>query len=106
MHLTPHELDKLALQEVDAAVTFADQSPFPALDSLYDDVYVLGDQLRGWYSVDTRAPSSQRGEQIAGDQQLQQLAEAGAQYEEGAEFDEQIRMKGGVPRDLEVPPDA
>ena len=26
-------LDKLALQEVDEAVTFADQSPFPALDS-------------------------------------------------------------------------
>ena len=100
------QLDQLALAEVDESVTFADESPFPALDSMYDDVYVLGDQLRGWYSVDTRAPSSQRGEQIAGDQQLQQLAEAGAQYEEGAEFDEQIRMKGGVPRDLEVPPDA
>lgn len=97
------QLDQLALSEVDESVTFADASPFPALDAMYDDVYVLGDQLRGWYSVDTRAPSSQRGERIAGDQQLQQLAEAGARYEEGAEFGEQIQMKGGAPRDQEPP---
>ena len=36
------------------AVAFADASPFPAPESLYDDVYVLGDQVRGWYSVDER----------------------------------------------------
>lgn len=97
-------LDKLALQEVDDAVTFADQSPHPSLDSLYDDVYVLGDQLRGWYSVDTRSPQSQRGENIAGDAHLQQLAEAGAQHTEGAEFDEQIVMREGVARDIPGPP--
>jgi hypothetical protein len=34
-------------------VAFADASPFPAPESLYDDVYVLGGQVRGWYSVDT-----------------------------------------------------
>ena len=27
----------------------------PAPESLYDDVYVLGDQVRGWYSVDERS---------------------------------------------------
>ena len=42
---------------VDEAVAFADASPFPAPESLYDDVYVLGDQVRGWYSVDERSPS-------------------------------------------------
>lgn len=93
-------LDKLALQEVDAAVKFADESPHPALDSLYDDVYVLGDQLRGWYSVDTRSPAAQRGESIAGDQRLQQLAESSAAHQEGEEFDEQVVMREGFARNV------
>lgn len=97
-------LDKLALGEVDQAVTFADQSPHPPLDSLYDDVYVLGDQLRGWYSVDTRAPSSQRGEGIAGDAEVQRLAESGAAHTEGSEFDEQVQMREGERRDSPAPP--
>jgi pyruvate dehydrogenase E1 component alpha subunit len=88
-------LDKLALQEVDKAVKFADESPHPELDSLYDDVYVLGDQLRGWYSVDSRSPATQRGEGIAGDAELQRLAEASAAYSEGSEFDEQTMMRQG-----------
>jgi hypothetical protein len=96
-------LDRQALAEVDAAVTFADQSPFPNLDQLYDDVYVLGDQLRGWYSVDTRSPGTQRGEDIAGDVELQRLAEAGAAYTEGSEFDEQVVMRDGERRDTPAP---
>ena len=32
-------------ERVDEAVAFADASPEPPLDSLYDDVYVLGDQV-------------------------------------------------------------
>lgn len=101
------QLDRQALAEVDAAVEFADKSPFPALDSLYDDVYVLGDQLRGWYSVDTRSPGATRGEQISGDQDIQRLAEAGAAHVEGEEFDEQIAMRDGMRRDappLPLPP--
>lgn len=97
-------LDKLALQEVDEAVTFADQSPHPDLDSLYDDIYVLGDQLRGWYSVDTRSPDSLRGESIAGAQHLHDLAEAGAAHEEGEDLDEQIVMREGFARDSAPPP--
>ncbi|MBK5230170.1 MAG: pyruvate dehydrogenase (acetyl-transferring) E1 component subunit alpha [Thermoleophilia bacterium] len=89
------QLDKQALAEIDAAVEFADQSPFPALDSLYDNVYVLGDQLRGWYSVDTRSPGTTRGERIGGDAAIQRLAEAGATHVEGEEFDEQIMMRDG-----------
>ena len=41
---------------------FAEQSPEPALESLYDNVYVLGDQVQGWYSVDERTPDVHRGE--------------------------------------------
>ena len=41
---------------------FADASPEPALESLYDNVYVLGDQVQGWYSVDERTPEVHRGE--------------------------------------------
>jgi pyruvate dehydrogenase E1 component alpha subunit len=54
--------DEQAVAKVDEAVAFADSSPFPAPESLYDDVYVLGDQVRGWYSVDERGPGVHRGE--------------------------------------------
>jgi pyruvate dehydrogenase E1 component alpha subunit len=46
-------IDADALARVDAAVAFADSSPFPAPESLYDDVYALGDEVRGLYSVRT-----------------------------------------------------
>jgi pyruvate dehydrogenase E1 component subunit alpha len=55
-------IDKEALGTVDEAVAFADRSPFPAPESLYDDIYVLGDQVRGWYSVDERSAGVHRGE--------------------------------------------
>ena len=44
------------------AVAFADASPLPPPESLYDDIYVLGDQVRGWYSVDERSAGVHRGE--------------------------------------------
>ena len=47
---------------MDEAVAFADASPFPEPTSLYDDVYVLGDQVQGWYSIDERSPGVHRGE--------------------------------------------
>jgi pyruvate dehydrogenase E1 component alpha subunit len=55
-------LDREATHRVDEAVAFADDSPFPAPESLYDDVYVLGDQVQGWYSVDERSAGVHRGE--------------------------------------------
>ncbi|MBA3328132.1 MAG: pyruvate dehydrogenase (acetyl-transferring) E1 component subunit alpha [Solirubrobacterales bacterium] len=55
-------IDAQAVQRVDAAVAFADASEHPAPDSLYDDVYVLGEQVQGWYSVDERTPTPHRGE--------------------------------------------
>ena len=40
-------------------------------ESLYDDIYVLGDQVRGWYSVDERSAGVHRGEderELAGEE--------------------------------------
>jgi pyruvate dehydrogenase E1 component alpha subunit len=46
-------IDTAALARVDDAVEFAEASPFPAPETLYDDIYVLGRSSRGWYSVET-----------------------------------------------------
>ena len=75
------KLDAQVTKTVDEAVEFADQSPFPALDTLYDDIYVYGEQVRGWYSVDERSPEVHRGEQEAEAGEIaHELAEAGAAY--------------------------
>ncbi len=56
------EIDERAIARVDAAVEFAEASPFPAPETLYDDVYVLGDSSRGWYSVRTTDPEDAAGD--------------------------------------------
>jgi TPP-dependent pyruvate/acetoin dehydrogenase alpha subunit len=73
--------DKEAIAAVDEAVKFADESPFPDLDSLYDDIYVFDSDVPAWWTVDERSPEVHRGEQEreAGDLP-HQLAEAGAAY--------------------------
>ena len=63
--LVPEEreaIDRHAQQRADDAVAFADASAFPPPESLYDDVYVLGDQIQGWYAIDERSPGVHRGE--------------------------------------------
>src|SRR3954468_21604387 len=55
-------VDEEAVGRIDEAVTFADSSPHPPPESLYDHVYVLGDQVKGWYSVDERSAGVHRGE--------------------------------------------
>jgi pyruvate dehydrogenase E1 component alpha subunit len=45
-------LDAEAVAAVDAAVKFADSSPEPAPESLYDDVYAMGGEVKGWLSTD------------------------------------------------------
>src|SRR5919201_7070277 len=65
------------------AVEFADHSPEPPLESLYDHLYVVGDQVRGWYAVDERTPEPHRGEQereLGAGGEARKLAEAGAAY--------------------------
>jgi len=58
-------LDEEIVGRVGEAVAFADESPFPKPESLYDDVYVLGDQVRGWYAIDERGAGVRKGEDIA-----------------------------------------
>jgi pyruvate dehydrogenase E1 component alpha subunit len=91
-------LDEAAVKRVDEAVKFADDSPFPELDSLYDDIYVYGDQVKGWYAVDERSPEPHRGEQEreAGDL-AHELAEAGAAYA-GTEYEEERQRHSGDDR--------
>jgi pyruvate dehydrogenase E1 component alpha subunit len=58
----PERMDEATVRSVDEAVAFADRSPFPTPESLYDCIYVLGDQVKGWYSVDERSAGVHRGE--------------------------------------------
>jgi Dehydrogenase E1 component len=75
------ELDARANEVIDEAVRFADRSPLPELDSLYDDLYVYGDQVRGWWTVDERSPDPHRGEaERESGEVARELAEAGAAY--------------------------
>jgi pyruvate dehydrogenase E1 component alpha subunit len=56
------QLDDAASERVDQAVAFADKAKFPPPESLYDHIYVFGDQVQGWYSVDERSAGVHRGE--------------------------------------------
>ncbi|MFL5891421.1 MAG: pyruvate dehydrogenase (acetyl-transferring) E1 component subunit alpha [Solirubrobacterales bacterium] len=70
-------------QRVMDAVAFADASPEPALESLYDHLYVVGEQVPGWYAVDERTPDPHPGEEereIGAAGEAKRLAEAGAAY--------------------------
>jgi pyruvate dehydrogenase E1 component alpha subunit len=58
----PDKLDDEATRVIDEAVAYADRSDFPPPESLYDHVYVLGDQVKGWYSVDERSAGLHKGE--------------------------------------------
>jgi pyruvate dehydrogenase E1 component alpha subunit len=70
-------------ERVLGAVQFADSSPEPPLESLYDHLYVVGDQVPGWYAVDERTPEPHRGEEereVGAAGEARKLAEAGAAY--------------------------
>ena len=75
------EVREKAEQQVLAAVEFAEASPEPALDTLYENLYVL-DSDAGWYAVDERSPEPHRGEreEEAMPEAARELAEAGAAY--------------------------
>ena len=65
------------------AVEFADASPEPPLDSLYDNLYVVAGESEGWYAVDERTPDPFRGErerEAAENDRVRDLHEAGAAY--------------------------
>ncbi|MEK6326004.1 MAG: pyruvate dehydrogenase (acetyl-transferring) E1 component subunit alpha [Actinomycetota bacterium] len=77
------ELRERLERQVMEAVEFADNSPEPPLESLYDHLYVVGDQVPGWYAVDERTPEPHRGEkerEVGATGEARKLAEAGAAY--------------------------
>jgi pyruvate dehydrogenase E1 component alpha subunit len=93
-------LDREAIEAVDEAVRFADQSPFPDLDSLYDDIYVLEGDVPGWWSVDERTPEVHRGEREREAGEVpHDLAEKGAAY--ASVGDQQTRRRRDEPADEE-----
>jgi pyruvate dehydrogenase E1 component alpha subunit len=93
------ELDKKAIEIVDEAVRFADESPFPDLDSLYDNVYVVDSDVPAWWTVDERSPEVHRGEQEREAGKIpHELAEAGAAYANVGDREARARrqQKGGA----------
>ena len=77
------EIDEIrakADETVKKAVQFADDSPEPSLESLYDELYVVGETM-GWYAVDERSPEPHRGEYGEDAPAVaKELAESGAEY--------------------------
>ena len=77
------ELRERIERRVIDAVEFAEGSPEPPLESLYDHLYVVGDQVPGWYAVDERTPEPHKGEEereVGAGGEARKLAEAGAAY--------------------------
>jgi pyruvate dehydrogenase E1 component alpha subunit len=74
------EVREKAEAAVLAAVEFAEASPEPALDTLYEGLYAVTDTT-GWYAVDERSPEPHRGErEDRMPATARELAEAGAAY--------------------------
>ncbi len=64
-----------------AAVEFAEASPEPPLDTMYENLYAISTEPGGWYAVDERSPEPHRGEREAEmPDAARELAEAGAAY--------------------------
>jgi pyruvate dehydrogenase E1 component alpha subunit len=84
------QIDAHAIGRVDAAVEFAEASPFPTPESLYDDVYVLDPSSSGWYSVKTTDPhdaapaSPEISQDSDGGEVPQQISDAVARGEDAA----------------------
>lgn len=93
----PAEVEALreeAERTVVEAVEFADASPEPPLETLYDNLYVLGDNT-GWHAVDERSPEPHRGEDQDGAPEIsKRLAEEGA----ALEIERQDNARPGVRR--------
>ena len=96
-------IDEDARARADAAVAFAEDSPFPAPETLYDDVYVLDDEVRGIYATDpgedraaaaSTAAAAGHGngaahaDSVANDEISQQLTDALAVGEDGHDAQE------------------
>jgi pyruvate dehydrogenase E1 component alpha subunit len=82
-----------ANETVEAAVKFADESPEPALESLYEELYVVSETM-GWYAVDERSPEPHKGELgEAAPEVARNLAESGAAH---ADEEQERQTREGV----------
>jgi len=91
--------DDKAIEVVDEATKFADNSPFPDLDSLYDDIYVFNEDedVPAWWTVDERSPVPHRGEREREAGEVpHDLAEKGAAY---ANVGDRKSRQSGSPQD-------
>jgi pyruvate dehydrogenase E1 component alpha subunit len=71
-----------AEETVKAAVEFAEASPEPPLDTMYESLYAHTEP-GGWYAIDERSPEPHRGEDEEHmPDSARELAEAGAAYAE------------------------
>jgi pyruvate dehydrogenase E1 component alpha subunit len=96
-------LDADAIARVDAAVEFADSSPFPAPESLYDDVYVLDQQSQGWYMVQTAAATASDNSPAAAGAGHQE--DGGAEPSANDEIPQQLTQALAAGEDRERPED-
>jgi pyruvate dehydrogenase E1 component alpha subunit len=90
--------------EVKAAVEFAETSPEPPLETMYEGLYART-EADGWYAVDERSPEPHRGER---EDEIpaaaRELAEAGAAYagqEEGGSRRPNPALQGDVQEGVE-----
>jgi pyruvate dehydrogenase E1 component alpha subunit len=77
------ELRNRLEEQIAEVVEFADNSPEPPLEALYDNLYVVGDQVPGWYGLDERTPevhAAEREHEVGREGRVRELAEAGAAY--------------------------
>jgi pyruvate dehydrogenase E1 component alpha subunit len=74
------QVREAADKEVKAAVEFAEGSPEPELDTMYENLYAQTEP-GGWYAVDERSPEPHRGDhEDEIPEAARELAEAGAAY--------------------------
>jgi hypothetical protein len=83
--MDPEEVGRIhehADEVVVESVAFADNSPEPPLDSLYDNLYVVSrGESQAWYAIDERSPEPHRGEdEPEAPAPAKELAEAGAAH--------------------------
>src|SRR4051794_10080769 len=89
-----------AEETVKAAVEFAEGSPEPPLETMYEGLYART-EADGWYAVDERSPEPHRGEREDEiPEAARELAEAGAAYA-GQEEETQRRPNPALQGDVQ-----
>jgi len=86
------QIERDAAERVDAAVRFAEESPFPEPHMLYEDVYVMDNQVHGRYHAD------------AGENERRLAAAAGETTEETTKVTAGVRPSAGAKPSTDTQP--